>query len=235
MRALVLFDIDGTLLTSASAGRAAIERAFADEYDDLGFFGAVRFDGKTDPQIVAELYRAAGHPERATAGAIEALLARYLVNLEAVLVERADRTSALPGVVALLAALEAEAEVCVGLVTGNVVRGAELKLEAAGLGFGRFGVGAFGSDSGHRPDLPAIAVGRARERFGRAPEGEGIVVIGDTPADITCGASLGVRTVAVATGSYTEDELRVAGATVTVPTLEATAELVEAILCSSMN
>ena len=61
------------------------------------------------------------------------------------------------------------------------------------------------------------------------------MIIGDTPADVTCGAALGVRTVAVATGSYTEHELREAGATVTVPTLEATGDLLEAILCSNSN
>jgi phosphoglycolate phosphatase-like HAD superfamily hydrolase len=235
MRALILFDIDGTLLTSAAAGRAAIELAFADEFDDLGFFDMVRFDGKTDPQIVRELYTAAGHPARATDSATELVLARYLDHLGETLAARRERVLALPGVSSLLLALEAEADVCVGLLTGNVARGAELKLEAAGLGFDRFSVGAFGSDSGHRPDLPEIAVRRTRERFGHAPQGDRIVIIGDTPADVTCGASLGVRTVAVATGSYTEAELREAGADITVPTLEATAELVAAMLSAALN
>ncbi len=235
MRALILFDIDGTLLTSAAAGREAIGKAFAEEFDDLGFLDQIRFDGKTDPQIVRELYAVAGHPERATEAATGALLDRYLDHLVVALAGRDGRVTALPGVPDLLHALEAEVDVCVGLLTGNVVRGAELKLNAAGLDFGRFAVGAFGSDSPHRSELPAIAVERTVTRFGRAPAGERIVIIGDTPADVTCGAALGVHTVAVATGSYSEQELRAAGAAVTVPTLERTADLVEAILCTSLN
>ncbi|MES1259195.1 MAG: HAD family hydrolase, partial [Gemmatimonadota bacterium] len=67
MRRLVLFDIDGTLLTSMSAGRQALRAAFADEYQDLEFFDTVRFDGKTDLQIISELHTAAGYPDRASA------------------------------------------------------------------------------------------------------------------------------------------------------------------------
>lgn len=235
MRALVLFDIDGTLLTSAAAGREAIRTAFGETFGTVDVFDTVRFDGKTDPQIVRELCEAAGMSERATDEAISTLLDRYVALLEEELGRRQGLVRSLPGVPALLDALERAGDVCVGLLTGNVVPGARLKLAAAGLDFDRFRVGAFGSDSAHRPDLPPIAVGRAAPVMGRVPAGHEIVIVGDTPADVTCGAALGVRAVAVATGSYTEAELHRAGAHATFASLEETAAAMEAILCSNSN
>lgn len=230
LNTLVLFDIDGTLLTSAAAGRDAIRRAFAEELDDLGFFGSVRFDGKTDPQIVRELYAAAGLPDRATDAAIRRLLDRYLTFLVEELEARRDRVRALPGVQLLLGALETRSDVCVGLLTGNVVTGAELKLNASGIGFDRFKLGAYGSDGADRTMLPPIAVERAIPLFGRVPTGGEIVIIGDTPADVTCGAAIGVRAVAVATGAYSVADLRDAGAHATFATLESTEEVLDSIL-----
>jgi phosphoglycolate phosphatase len=230
LNTLVLFDIDGTLLTSAAAGRDAIRRAFAEELEDLGFFSAVRFDGKTDPQIVRELYSAAGLPDRATEAATRRLLERYVTFLVEELEMRRELVRALPGVHDLLLALEARPEVCVGLLTGNVVTGAQLKLNASGIGFDRFKLGAYGSDSADRPMLPPIAVERAIPLFGRVPMGGEVVIIGDTPADVTCGAAIGVRAVAVATGAYTELELRDAGAHATFATLEPTDDVLDSIL-----
>lgn len=230
MRTLVLFDIDGTLLSSDSAGRAAITAAFAAEYDTLDFFDAVRFDGKTDRQIVRELHAAAGRPERATEPAMAELLARYVAHLEVELQARRDRIVVHPGMAEVIGRLECEADVCVGLLTGNIEPGARLKIGATDLGYERFRLGAFGSDSEHRPELPAIAVARARERFGRAPEGHGVVIIGDTPADVTCGQGIGARAVAVATGSYRVEELEAAGAHATFATFDDTDRVLEAIL-----
>ncbi|MDZ4256999.1 MAG: haloacid dehalogenase-like hydrolase [Gemmatimonadales bacterium] len=235
MHTLVLFDIDGTLLNSSSAGRRAIQRAFAAEFADLAFFTSVRFDGKTDPQIVAELYAAAGQPERATPERTAQLLESYVDHLAAE-VGRADhRVRALPGVAPLLDALHATAGVCVGLLTGNIVGGARLKLGAAGLPFERFRLGAFGSDSSRRPDLPAIAAERAMPIFGRVPRGAEVVIIGDTPADVTCGEGIGARAVAVATGAYDGATLSAAGAAAVFDDLSATDDVLEAILCSNSN
>lgn len=234
LRTLVLFDIDGTLLTSAAAGRSAIQRAFAEEFAALDFFEAVRFDGKTDPQIVRELYHEAGVPERATAMQIGVLLDRYLEHLDAELASRRGQVQPLPGIPQLLDALEARPEVCIGLLTGNVVRGAELKLTAAGIDHRRFRLGAYGSDSAHRPELPPIAVQRAAPLFGQPPVGQQVVIIGDTPADVTCGAALGVRAVAVATGSYDIAALQAAGAHATFPDFRATARAVDAILALAL-
>ena len=226
---IVLFDIDGTLLSSASAGRRAIRRAFADEFEELEFFDQVRFDGKTDPQIVTELYHAAGVADFATEPRIAALIERYIGHLPAALHERAEHVRVLPGITELLDALHERSDVILGLLTGNVVPGAQLKLGAAGIRFDRFRVGAFGSDSAYRPDLPPIAAERAIPWFGRRPHGEEVVIIGDTPADVTCGASIGARAIAVATGSFSTEELRAAGAAAAFATLADTAAVLEAI------
>lgn len=235
MRTLVLFDIDGTLLSSASAGRRAISAAFAEEFDALDFFDAVRFDGKTDPQIVRELYTAAGVPERASPERIDALLERYVQYLEGELAARGHLVRTLPGIPALLDALEQVPEVCLGLLTGNIVAGARLKLGAAGIPHDRFALGAYGSDSAHRPELPPIAARRAAAFFGHEPSGHDVVILGDTPADVTCGQGIGARAVAVATGAYDVAALEAAGAHATFATFEDTAAVLGAILCSNSN
>lgn len=230
MRRLILFDIDGTLLSSAAAGRDAIRAAFAEEFDDLPFFDSVRFDGKTDPQIIAELYLAAGQPVPPTGARVDAVISRYLTHLEGMLAGRRHLVRTYPGIMPLIEALEARDDVLLGLLTGNVVPGARLKLEAAGIAFDRFQVGAYGSDSPHRPDLPPIAVERAEPLLGRRAAGDEIVIIGDTPADVTCGAALGVRAIAVATGHYSVDELHAAGAAAVFPDLADTEAVLEAML-----
>jgi phosphoglycolate phosphatase-like HAD superfamily hydrolase len=210
-RTLVLFDIDGTLLVTAGAGRRAITSALAHLVGDPGVFGRVRFDGKTDPQIVGELLVAAGRADQPTAEEIEAVCSRYVSLLEAELQLARTGTTLMPGVIELIDRLEGTDSVVLGLLTGNVAPGAALKLRAAGIDPGRFIVGAYGSDSAHRGDLPAIAATRARHHFGRDPRGHEVVIIGDTPADIACGAGIGARAVAVATGSYSVEELAACG------------------------
>jgi phosphoglycolate phosphatase-like HAD superfamily hydrolase len=211
LRKLVLFDIDGTILLSAGAGRRAITAALAEEIGDAAAFHRVRFDGKTDPQIVLELLEAAGHAGPHAGDRVLALCERYVSLLEEELAS-ATGMRLMPGFPAILDRLEATAGVVLGLLTGNLARGAALKLRAAGLDPGRFRVGAFGSDSGHRPDLPAIAAERAAPIFGRVPAGAEVVIIGDTPADVACGSGIGARAVAVATGSYGVAELEACGA-----------------------
>ena len=112
----------------------------------------------------------------------------------------------LPGIRELVTALVADRRALVGLLTGNVEEGARLKLEPTGL-LPLFKVGAYGSDSGLRADLPAVAVARAEALDGRRYAGKDVVIIGDAPADIDCGAALGVTAVGVATGRHTVDEL----------------------------
>lgn len=229
---LVLFDIDGTLLLTDGAGRRAIHRALLEEAGTAGPIDAYRFDGKTDPQIVRDLLSLAGRGEVAAA-LVEAVCERYVAHLEVELQRPEQRTRLMAGVRELLDALnlvEREGQVVVGLLTGNIARGAELKLASAGLDPSRFVVGAYGSDAAHRPDLPAIARDRAEALVRRRIPGEDVVVIGDTPADVACARPIGARTVAVATGSYDVPALRAAGADHAFPDFEATQAVLDAIL-----
>lgn len=210
-RRLVLFDIDGTLLLTAGAGRRAITAAMTEVVGSAAGFEGVRFDGKTDPQIVSELLEAAGDPDPGDVKRISAVCDRYADLLEAELQRPTSRVTIMPGVHDLLERLEQEPRAVLGLLTGNLARGAALKLRAGGIDPDRFAVGAYGSDAAHRPHLPPIAASRAEGLLGRVPSGHEVVIIGDTPADVACGASLGARAVAVATGGYTLDELWACG------------------------
>jgi phosphoglycolate phosphatase-like HAD superfamily hydrolase len=213
---LILFDIDGTLLWTNGAGRRAIHRALLDEVGTAGPIDGYRFDGKTDPQIVRELLELAGHPESRSDDRITAVCRRYVDLLTAELAKPTQTTRLYPGIKELLAALEpyeTDRRALVGLLTGNVQHGAALKLRSAGLDPARFVVGAFGSDSHSRADLPAVAAKRATERTGRRFTGADLVVVGDTPDDVACARPMGARTVGVATGFYDTAALRAAGAT----------------------
>jgi phosphoglycolate phosphatase-like HAD superfamily hydrolase len=135
----------------------------------------------------------------------------------------------MPGVQELLEQLGRTTAV-LGLLTGNVVPGARLKLRAARIDCDQFVVGAYGSDHALRAELPPIAARRAEPWFGRIPGGTEVVIIGDTPADVACAASIGARTVAVATGGYSEAELADAGADAVLPDLSDLARARAAIL-----
>jgi len=206
----VLFDLDGTLLWTDGAGRRAIHRALLEvlgiEHPAAGF----RFDGRTDPEIVRLLAAAAGrdHGPRA----VDDVLHTYVRLLDEELSRPGQRTTVYPGVLDLLAALEGRHDCVVGLLTGNVVDGARLKLRSAGIDIDRFRVGAFGSDHGDRGELPAIAQRRVQDVLGLEVAGRDVVIMGDTPADVACGRGIGARAIAVATGSYTVPDLLAAGA-----------------------
>jgi len=202
---LVLFDIDGTILWSDGAGRRAMTEALTNVFGSAGPTD-YHYDGKTDPQIVRDLMRATGHSDATIDERLDPLMERYLGRLER---ELAAGTHAhvFDGVRELLDALESRDDVILGLLTGNLRAGAEIKLRAAGIDVERFRVCAFGSDHHSRPELPALAQRRAREELGVAIPGERIFVIGDTPADIECGRAIGARAIAVATGRYTPEEL----------------------------
>ena len=206
MRRLVLFDIDGTLLNARGAGARALRDALVEIFGETGPIGAYSMGGRTDPQIVRELMTAVGITVDDIQPRLDALWDAYLRNLR----QEIGRThvQSLPGVPELLDRVEAGGDpTLLGLLTGNVREGARMKMEAAGLGFGRFRVGAYGSDHADRPELPAVATRRARELTGLDYAGKEIVIIGDTPFDIACGEHLGVRTIAVATGGHPREEL----------------------------
>ena len=229
MQKLVLFDIDGTLLWSDGAGRRAMERALTHVFGSAGS-SEYRYDGKTDRQIVRELMRGEGHEDAHIDGGMERLVGAYLEGLRTELADGTRTVRVLPGVPELLDALEARADVVLGLLTGNLEAGAAAKLGAAGIDIGRFRVNAFGSDHEHRPELPAVAQARARELLGLDVHGPRIVIIGDTPADIECGRSLGARAIGVATGRYDVEALWAHRPAAVFSDLSDTAAVVDAVV-----
>jgi phosphoglycolate phosphatase len=204
---LVLFDIDGTLLRSGGAGRVAMERALTGVFGSSGS-SEYKYDGKTDRQIVRELMREEGFSDEEIDQSMDELLEAYVDGLHGELEARGPKVLVCEGVPALLEALEARPDVVLGLLTGNIERGARAKLTAAGIDPHRFRVNAFGSDHEHRPNLPAVAQRRAHEILGTHVAGDRLIVIGDTPADIQCGESIGAKSIGVATGRFSTDELR---------------------------
>ncbi len=200
---LLLFDIDGTLLSSGRAARESLLAALREVYGWRGSSDSHDFSGKTDPQIVRELVQDTVGRERCEALLAEAL-EKYLEEFSRRLTPQAVRPR--PGVPELLARLAREPCVTQGLLTGNLERAARMKLEPPDFN-SYFPFGAFGSDSADRYQLPQIAVDRARERCGRVFSGKSIVIVGDSIHDVACGRSLGVRAVAVTTGPTRRERL----------------------------
>ena len=225
---LVLFDIDGTLLTSEGLGRASMRHALQEVFGSPGNEG-YRYDGKTDKQIVREVMRLEGHTDATIDERMEHLMARYVGGLDDRIASGRYDVRPLPGVRALLDELEKRDNVVLGLLTGNIAEGARRKLSAAALNIERFRINAFGSDHEHRPNLPAVAQQRANEMLGFDIRRGAMLVIGDTPADIECGRSLGAKAIAVATGHYSVDDLRAHEPYAVFKDLADTAAVMEAI------
>src|SRR5438105_28204 len=163
---LILFDIDGTLLSTNQAAKRAFRRTLLSVYNETGPIDTHSFDGKTDPQIARELLRLAGMPDASIEAGFARFWPAYVASLEQELSEPHTRLTVYPGVPELLERLfAAQNDAVVGLLTGNVEAAATLKITAAGLA-NQFRVGAFGSDAEARNELPAIAVARARELTG---------------------------------------------------------------------
>jgi phosphoglycolate phosphatase-like HAD superfamily hydrolase len=226
---LVLFDIDGTLLNSGGMGRAAMQRALDKVFGSPGN-PSYRYDGKTDKQIVRDVMRLEGHSDAHIDSRMQQLLDLYLEGLREGSKSGKFNVRPLDGVVDILAALEKRDDVILGLLTGNVEPGARIKLKAAGIDPDRFRVNAFGSDHEHRPELPAIAQKRAGETLGLDIAGDRLVVIGDTPADIECGRSIGAKAIGVASGHYTVAELEAHNPYAAFPSLKNTQQVLKKIL-----
>lgn len=224
---LVLFDIDGTLLSSGRRGLDSFSEALRLTFGTDGDVASYRFEGKLDPIIVLELMQKAGIPDDVIAQRRPAALTLYLDLLEAAL--SAEPPALKPGVADLVARVSASPSVVPALLTGNVQRGARIKLTAAGL-WNRFHFGVFGDEAPRRVDLGPIALARALERTGRTFSPAQTVVVGDARADVECGRAIGARVVAVATGRTTPEELRAAGADTVLTNFADVASACEAIL-----
>jgi phosphoglycolate phosphatase len=202
-RRLLLFDVDGTLIHKGGMGSAALRQAFADLHGLADPLAGVRLDGKTDPRICREVFDQHDLPWSDVAW--QSLKARYVQRLEE---EAAHRPCGqlCPGLPQLLEILSRREDCVLGLLTGNVARGAEIKLRTFGV-WDYFEFGAFGCDRERRPELVEVALARAAKRRGQTFLPEHAVVIGDTPADIETGRVTGCASVAVATGRFSTAEL----------------------------
>ncbi len=206
---VVLFDVDGTLITARGAGRSALGRALEETFGARGPIETYDFRGKTDPRIIRDLMLAAGVAEARIQALMPACLAAYAVAL-AEAVGDGSRVQTLPGVAELVRALGARGDLLLGLLTGNVETGARLKLGPTGL-WPYFRVGAYGSDDPDRTRLPAIAAARVERLTGAPVSMAQLTIIGDTPLDVECARACGAVAVAVATGQHGFDELRACG------------------------
>jgi phosphoglycolate phosphatase-like HAD superfamily hydrolase len=202
-RRLLLFDIDGTLITSGGAGEAALKDAMRSRFDVEEDLDGIILAGATDARIARELLQK--HSIAVSAENVAALLDTYLGHLD----ERIGRHDGklLPGILPLLKALSERSDAVLALLTGNVSRGAEIKLTHYGV-WDFFEFGAFADDHHDRNELGKFARARALERHGEEFPPSRIYVIGDTPKDIECGRAIGAFTVAIATGHYSSAELR---------------------------
>ncbi len=226
---VVLFDIDGTLLTTAGAAREAFTRALSEAAGRPIEPDGYSFSGRTDPQIARDILSAHGVGGAALERAIPETIRLYLRHFAGI--QRLDKASLLPGVRDLLDALAARPGVRTALLTGNVEPGARLKLGQFGItGYFDFSLSCFGSDDADRYRLPAIALERARRALGRAFGGRQLVLVGDSEHDVLCGRSVGARSVAVCTGWTPVTILRALRPHALLPDLSDTTRALEAIL-----
>lgn len=200
---LVLFDIDGTLVRTGGAGVAAFERTFASEFNIPRATERLIFSGRTDTSLVRECFHRHGIP--ATRQNLQHFFDTYVFWLQHLLHEL--KGQACPGARELISALQSmPGPPVLGLLTGNIRLGAEIKLRHYSL-WDPFRSGAFGDDHEDRNKLAAIACDRGGRLLGQKLRGEEILVIGDTPRDVECARAVNARILAVATGSYTREQL----------------------------
>jgi phosphoglycolate phosphatase-like HAD superfamily hydrolase len=223
---LLLFDIDGTLVRGGPA-KKAFEEALKEVFGTAGRINGHDFSGKTDPQIARELLEGAGFSGGEIDTGLPKLWEEYLTRMSRGL--RQNPMELIPGARETVDHLNGLREVALGLLTGNIVEGARLKLGSVGMA-DHFPIGGFGSDSEVRDHLPAFAMERAREKWGVVFSPERVVVVGDTPRDVACGRFGGTRTVGVATGRFDVASLKEAGADHVLPHMENLQETVAALL-----
>ena len=199
---LLLFDIDGTLIHAAGAGLESVRRTLVERFGIADDLRDIEFAGRTDSGIVMTILNK--HRIPTTNENIASFLDSYVHFLSLELPRRTGQI--LPGVLELLQKLKNRSHLILGLLTGNISRGAQLKLEHYGV-WHFFEFGAFADDHHDRNQLGRFAQARAREKHGVEFQADQIDVIGDTPRDIECGKAFGARTIAIATGSWPRPEL----------------------------
>jgi phosphoglycolate phosphatase-like HAD superfamily hydrolase len=205
---LVLFDIDGTLLLPDGIGREAMKVALEEVFGTSEPMEGYKFIGQTDRETVSVLMSQAGFSAEVVDEKFDLLSAATCEAFIRLLETKKYNIRPCAGAPELVDALAAHPDVLLGLVTGNIRPLADLKLRATGYDTSLFRIGAFGDQSEARSDLPPLALAEAKDLSGVSFEGKQIAILGDTPADITCGRGVGARSISVATGWIAADELR---------------------------
>jgi phosphoglycolate phosphatase len=217
---LVLFDIDGTLLTCGPQVRPLFASALVEVFGTAGAVDAFDFTGRTDPGIVLDLITGAGLPEPLVRERLPRMRSLYTERLERELDRR--EMVLLPGVLEILDRLNQREDVVAALLTGNWEPGAKAKLSRFDLGR-YFAFGAFGCDGVDRSELPPVALDRAERATGRRFRPEDVLIVGDSLHDIACAHAHGIPCLAVGTGRTPEEVLQAAGADWVIGDLRQTA------------
>jgi len=206
---LLLFDVDATLILTGGAGVRALNRAFKRVFNLESALDNVVLHGRTDPAIIREVFQKRLENAFPPDPEIARILEAYVDFLHEEIQQSDYRV--LPGIIEILEEMSARSDVLMGLATGNVESGARIKLRRGNLNR-FFSFGGYGSDSENRTALVRRAAEKAAAQRGVPIDVDSVFVIGDTPRDIEAGRSAGFKTVGVATGQYTVDQLREAGA-----------------------
>jgi phosphoglycolate phosphatase-like HAD superfamily hydrolase len=214
----VLWDIEGTLIFGDRAGERALLASLRTVFGIEATLAGVDLAGRTDRAIAVDLLRAHGVEPAPTA--VHDFLEGYLAALPAEMPRGKPRL--LPGILRALAAVSSRADLAQGLLTGNLERGARIKLQHFDA-FRFFPFGAYADDSAIRDELGPHALRRAHAHHGREFSAERTFIIGDTPHDVACGRAIGAMTIAVATGRHTAAELAAHRPTLVLSDLEDTA------------
>jgi phosphoglycolate phosphatase len=226
--ALILFDIDGTLLLSGRAGLRAMTRAFQETFGITDAFKGESFGGRTDSYLVSKALKMAGLPD--TPEQHDRFRGNYLPLLaEEIQHPGEGHKGLMPGARELLDALEEYDHLHLALLTGNYREAAEIKLQHFEL-WDFFEWGAFSDDHHDRNELVPIARARAETYDIPVEAIDRVIVIGDTPHDIECARVAGARSIAVATGGYSTDQLKQAGADEVLPDLADTDRVLRLLL-----
>jgi len=224
---LILFDIDGTLVLTGGAGGRAMSLAFEEIFSIENAFQGISMAGRTDAWILSDTAAAHGIPPDSPQ--LATFRETYLRHL-AIEIEKPGptRKGLMPGVRELLDALASNDDVYLALVTGNYESGARMKLEYFDL-WKYFPCGAFGDAAPHRNVLVPRALEAVEACGGPAFAPANAIVIGDTPLDVGCAAHVGARSLAIATGSHSVEQLQAAGADVVLKDLGDTAQVLRVI------
>jgi len=232
LKKLVLFDIDGTLLTVNSINRRILADALKEVYGTEGSTSTHNFAGKMDSVIIYEVLQSVGMSDSVIAEKFDKAKQTYIEMF--LLHARLSDIILMDGIRNLLDELSAHSEVMLGLLTGNFEASGRQKLLLPEINH-YFPFGAFADDAGSRNELPPVAVEKAYQLTGRRFSENDIIIIGDTEHDIACARVLNAKSIAVATGTYSAEELKKHNPHVLYENLTETPIVMSEILKSSIN